>query len=154
MSFLTRELSNPRKGATYNVSRKLVVVDCPTCGLTYAIPDSLDEWLLQYNSAAYPQNVGSVHCPAGHEWHYTGLNEEQELRRKLDAERQRSGRIAAERDQIEASRRAQKAATTRARKRHANGVCPACKRTFQNVQRHMDSQHPDYDPTKGHHEGS
>lgn len=30
------------------------------------------------------------------------------------------------------------------RKRIANGVCPCCNRTFVNVQRHMDSKHPDF----------
>ncbi len=147
MSFLSRTLTNPQKGFAYNVHTELRIVQCPTCGLTYGIPDALDDWLQKYNAAAYPREMGSVHCPAGHEWHYRGRNEEQELQRKLQRERDRSGRLAADRDQTEARRIAQKAATTRAKKRHASGVCPACKRSFQNVQRHMASQHPDYDPS-------
>jgi Fe-S oxidoreductase len=58
--------------------------------------------------------------------------------------------MAAQRDQAQADARAQKAAKTRIKNdrdriktRVANGVCPHCNRTFQNLARHMASQHPD-----------
>lgn len=38
--------------------------------------------------------------------------------------------------------RAQKAAKTRLRKRIEHGVCPHCKRHFENVERHVKSKHP------------
>lgn len=34
---------------------------------------------------------------------------------------------------------------TKTRKRIANGVCPCCHRTFQNLARHMAGQHPAYE---------
>jgi DNA repair exonuclease SbcCD ATPase subunit len=72
---------------------------------------------------------------------------EEERAERNEAER----RSAAERDlrrHTERQLSAQKAATTRAKKRHAAGVCPCCNRSFENVRRHMATQHPDFDPAK------
>lgn len=56
-------------------------------------------------------------------------------------------RERAARDQAEAAERsaiAYKGHATRLRKRAAAGVCPCCTRSFQNLQRHMASQHPTF----------
>ncbi len=88
----------------------------------------------------------------GHSWHYSGLKEEQRLRLQLERSRNRAARLTAQLDQSEASRRAHKAAATRARNerdrvlaRIKAGVCPCCNRSFKNVRRHMASQHPDFE---------
>lgn len=75
-----------------------------------------------------------------------GRGEAVRLRERLRAERDRAARLAAERDQAEASARAYKGAATKARKRAKAGTCPCCKRTFQQLARHMASQHPDFEP--------
>lgn len=130
----------------------LVVMTCPSCGVTYAIPERLDEAARKHNRATQPNNYWSWCCPFGHELSYSGKNEEQRLRDTLDAERRRSGRLAAERDQATASARAHKGAATRARnerdriaKRAKAGVCPCCNRSFKQLRRHMQSQHPHYE---------
>lgn len=115
------------------------------CGIHLAIPDNLLRRAKESNS------VG-IYCPLGHKFFFSE-SEADKLRKQLeraqsdrDWHRQRQ---QAERDLREHTERqlsAQKAATTKARKRHAAGVCPACKRTFQDVQRHMHSKHPDFDP--------
>jgi hypothetical protein len=46
-------------------------------------------------------------------------------------------------EQEENSHRATRGHLTRVKKRVQNGVCPKCNRTFQNLQRHMASQHGD-----------
>lgn len=46
----------------------------------------------------------------------------------------------------EAQRRAEKGAKTKAKQRHAAGVCPCCTRSFKQLRRHMASQHPEYSP--------
>lgn len=33
--------------------------------------------------------------------------------------------------------------------RVANGVCPCCNRHFENLERHMKGQHPDFQPEAG-----
>ena len=66
------------------------------------------------------------------------------LRRRL---RQAEARETHERDQREAAERslaAQRGVTTKLRKQIAAGVCPCCHRSFQNLRRHMDGQHPDF----------
>jgi hypothetical protein len=139
-------------GWTFPIDANLVQTTC-WCGMHVAIPQNLYDWMQDD-----PDH--SCYCPAGHEFHY-GTSNSAKLQKKLDEERDRRARAtaradreAARADHNEQRRVAQKAATTRARKRHASGVCPACKRTFSNVQRHMASQHPGYDPAVGHHEGS
>lgn len=114
-----------------NYTETLTVVSC-TCGISYAIPDTLHQQM---------QDRGkSVYCPNGHQWHYT-----ESMEKKLQREKDRAARIQAELDQVEASLTAQRAATTRFRnkvKRAENGVCPHCNRTFQNLMRHMETKHP------------
>lgn len=54
-------------------------------------------------------------------------------------------------DQLRAAQQdheATRAKLVRDRARFANGVCPCCNRSFENVARHMRTQHPDYDPSK------
>ena len=50
----------------------------------------------------------------------------------------------AELRETESRRRAEKGAKTKLKKRIANGVCPCCTRTFQNLGQHMTNQHPEY----------
>lgn len=83
-----------------------------------------------------------LYCPNGHQQHYTGKSDAQKLR---DAEAREVGL----RDQLEASireRETMQQTILRDRTRFANGVCPCCNRSFDNVRRHMSSEHPDYKP--------
>lgn len=84
------------------------------------------------------------YCPRGHSRRWTGKTTEQQL---LDA----GARETALADQLGAAVREAEAARfalIRDRHRFANGVCPCCNRSFENVRRHMSTQHPDYDVTK------
>lgn len=137
-------IKSPSVGRFYTTNAELVVVDCCKCYIRFAIPAELDRHACEYSSAAHPRNYVSITCPAGHKWHYTGRNEEQELARKLKDQRDRAGRLAHERDQAKASAAAHKGHNTRIRKRIANGICPCCNRTFKDVARHMKSQHPEF----------
>lgn len=150
-----------REGRKFNTDTTLVVVECYSCKIKYAIPHSLNE-----SALAYPgdQNQGwKLCCPLGHTWWYTGKNIEQDLaaerrlrreqEQQLQIERRRAGRLAAERDQAKAEARGQKSRGTRfknerdkERKRVSAGMCPVpgCRRHLQNLERHIKSQHPDY----------
>lgn len=134
-----------RDGFTYAGNTDLKVMTCPICGVTYAIP-----LLLQEN--AYKRGKGSIQwfCPNGHQLGYHGKSqaetEADRLRDEARFQRERAGRLAAARDQAEASARGYKGAATRARNRAKAGVCPCCNRTFQQLSRHMKSQHPDFEP--------
>jgi uncharacterized Zn-finger protein len=84
------------------------------------------------------------YCPNGHPRIYTDTLED-----KLEREKARSARLVAERDQLDASNRALRGVVTRKGRQLARvkaGVCPCCNRTFQNLVRHMETKHPDYEP--------
>jgi protein-arginine kinase activator protein McsA len=145
---MDKTLTRVRDGHTYAGQTDLIVMTCPACGVTYAMPTSLQE-----NAYARGERKITWFCPNGHELGYNGPSEEEKARKKAEADaRWYEERFRAERDlHAHTSRQlaAQKAATTRAKKRHAAGVCPCCNRTFQQLQRHMASKHPDYDASKG-----
>lgn len=105
--------------------------------MLFAFPLTLREKALADHSRLF-------YCPNGHELRYLGKTESQKLREQLERERERSGRISADRDQIEASLRATKGVVTKLQKRASAGVCPCCNRTFSQLARHMKSKHPDF----------
>ena len=116
-------------------SQTLVAVTC-TCGIAYTIPETLHEQMLLHRGNG-TRPATAIYCPLGHEWHYTGqtaAEKERAQRKAVEAQ------LVAVSDQLEAERRAHK----RTAKRVANGVCPCCHRSFTNVRRHMNTQHPDY----------
>jgi hypothetical protein len=99
------------------------------------------------------ENGKQVFCPMGHTW-VCGKTEAQILRDKLDREKaarahersqadQRQAELRDQRDAAERSARGHKGAHTRTKNRVRRGVCPCCNRHFENLQRHMDTKHPD-----------
>ena len=84
------------------------------------------------------------YCPSGHGRVWGGDTTEQKLR---SAE----ARLVATQDQLRAAvedAELTRVALLRERHRYANGVCPCCNRSFENVARHIKGQHPDYDLTR------
>ena len=115
----------------------LVVSKC-WCGIRFAMPQELD--------AQAHRDGRTTYCPLGHAGVYgdTTEKENKRLRERLEAEKE-NVRFWRERER-HAERRAiaQRGVTTKLKKRIASGVCPCCKRTFQDVARHMKGQHPNY----------
>lgn len=124
------------------IETKYVELDCPNCGLVFAVHESyLDR---RRNDARL------FYCPNGHTMSYA-KSEADKLREQLAATQGRltraEGTLTHVRDQhaaAERALRAQKGANTRLRKRVSNGVCPCCNRTFADLGRHMAGQHPDF----------
>lgn len=128
---------------TLTYSGTLVVVTC-WCGTRHAVPQELRG--KQEREHADGRTQTNIYCPLGHSYVIAGEGEAARLERQLANARDRSAQLAAERDQAEASARAYKGVATKARKRAKAGVCPCCNRTFQQLARHMASQHPTFDP--------
>ena len=91
-------------------------------------------------------------CPAGHAQQSVVASDTEAARkdaekyRKLWQDEQRyAAAVVAERNDVRRKLSAAKGALTRTKKRVANGVCPCCNRTFQNLSRHMQGQHPGYE---------
>lgn len=142
------QLGRVQEGYTYAAQTDLVVVVCPNseCSITHAIPERL-----RADAERAGNSKISWYCPNGHSATYIGMSEEDKLRARLQRESDRAARLAAERDQLKASERAQRAAATRARnqrdkerKRVGNGVCPCCNRTFKQLAAHMKAKHPEH----------
>lgn len=131
------------RGTEVTLKLVFVIEECCNCGVAFAIPDTLQAQLLRSHRSFY--------CPNGHSQSYTGESKEERLARELEASRlelkraeyrAQSERIGRERVQGELS--TTKEELTRTKKRTANGVCPECRRTFQNLARHMHCKHPEY----------
>lgn len=128
---------------TLQIVEKYFVICCHNCGVSFAITDSYDDRRRHDHKAFY--------CPNGHSMSYSGDNEAEKQRKRADQlERRLANKdedLRAERAQHSTTRNrlsATKGVLTKTKKRIAHGVCPCCKRTFANVQRHMAGQHPDY----------
>jgi len=120
----------------------LVTLHCGKCGITFAMPQAFRD--------EKRDNGTTFYCPNGHPRVFAET-ETTRLRRQLEVAKQRQGwaeaRETHERDQRQAAERSNAAlrgVVTRTKRRAAAGVCQCCSRTFQDVARHMASQHPDF----------
>ncbi len=122
--------------------RDLVLVQCFSCSIEYAIPNQLYRNALD-SRGAHSRNI---HCPNGHAWHYIGESEADKQRRRAERAEQQ---IAARDDEIAALGKRHLSQITRMKKRASAGTCPCCNRTFQNVSTHMKRQHPEFVEEQG-----
>ena len=129
---------------TLSYVETLEVTTC-FCGIHMAMPTNLLRNARDYGA--------DVYCPIGHKFGWNETKADRlakqlaQTESRLADERQRR---QAEQDlRLDTERRltAQKAATTKAKKRHAAAVCPCCKRSFVQLRRHMAAKHPDYEPS-------
>lgn len=124
---------------TLQLATSYTVVTCyrADCAVTFA--------LQQRHQRELRNSHATFYCPRGHGQAYTAAASDAA---KLEAA---TARETALKDQLAAAVRdgeATRAALVRDRHRFANGVCPCCTRTFDNVRRHMATKHPDYDIDK------
>lgn len=143
---MTTKTSKP---AVYDagVTYRLYTLTCYSCGVLFGLENGYDDRRRNDHKSFY--------CPNGHSQAYLGpskVEQERDAAREL-AKREAQRRETAERNaryaenNAEHARRsaaAYKGWATRVRNRIANGVCPCCNRSFNNVRRHMTTQHPDY----------
>jgi|HubBroStandDraft_1064217.scaffolds.fasta_scaffold180697_2 hypothetical protein len=121
----------------------LTQINCGNCAGTYAINE-------RYRSECHDKGT-SWNCPyCRTDWGYTG-NELTRLKKQLESKERelafaRSNAAAerAAREKTERRLSAAKGAKTRMANRVKHGVCPCCNRTFQNLMRHMSTQHPHF----------
>ena len=118
---------------------------CAECGVSVWLPANM---LRQRR-----EKGGTFFCPNGHSLAYTEtevkkLRAELELKQKQLDSRQKSLEWERQRTKTaEKSRDAYKGKVTEIKNRVGNGVCPCCRRSFQNLRRHMSCKHPDFKET-------
>ena len=123
------------RGLSYQETITMVTETCCRCGLTFAFPSDYKKELLADTSKWF-------YCPNGHEQHYVKSTEQklrEEYERKLQQKEEDLANTTATKIQLESE--LQK--VQRKLKRLHNGTCPCCKRSFQNLQSHIKTKHPE-----------
>ena len=110
--------------------------ECCKCGVSFAIPQKLEQERRKDHESFY--------CPNGHGQHFQQETEAEKYKRLLEREQRaaaslREAQVAAER----AHKRSQ-AEIRKLKKRSAAGVCPCCNRTFSQLAQHMASKHKEF----------
>lgn len=131
-------------GAVLSFSADIETMCCwarEGCAVQFGMPRSL--------AVTLRETGGTFYCPKGHALRF-GESEIDKMKRKLEAANQRrewAEKNAATARKAEAIARGKLRAQT---ERVKNGVCPCCNRTFQNLMRHMQTKHPEWneEPTE------
>lgn len=120
-----------------------VIEECINCGVQFGMTSQMHDH--------FRQNRKSFHCPNGHSMYYPEDTEKLRMQRKIDKLANCNNHLI---EQSEASDReirtlvkkvsAHKGQVTKIKNRIKAGVCPCCNRTFQNLQKHMETQHKDF----------
>jgi hypothetical protein len=140
------------KLATISHEVKIEVFSCYKCGTAVALDENLYRRLQDDGDTFY--------CPLGHPQVFSQprakkieelekkLKETERLRRAaVESEQwwsQRANEIAADLKATSRQLSSTRGQLTRAKKRHAAGICPCCNRQFIQLARHMESKHPEY----------
>lgn len=122
----------------------LTEINCGECGGTYALNE-------RFRQQCQDKGKG-WHCPYCRvSWGYYGETEAQRLRKELERKKkelewkqQEINQAQSEKLKSDDRARSIKALSDRLSTRIKNGVCPCCNRSFENLRRHMETQHPDF----------
>ncbi len=120
---------------TYTAEGVFVTKTCGECGIQFGLQEGFDN--------DNQRNGGTWYCPNGHGRVYTEP-EVKKLERQLTREMARHDQTKANLQGTKRTLIAERGHRTRLKNRIKNGVCPCCNRSFQNLYKHMKSQHPDY----------
>lgn len=125
-------------GDTLTYEGVLTISRC-WCGIRHAIPEEL--------AVEHRLTKGHVvYCPLGHAG-VAKVHEQREADRLREIVREQRQSLGSTRELLrheERSHAATKGHLTRTKRRVAAGVCPCCKRSFKDLARHMEGQHPGY----------
>lgn len=118
--------------------QSLVTLTCwarQGCGIVFAIPQT-------YKTTA-KENDLTIFCPKGHRLSL-GKSDNEKLREELQLEIKRKEWAQQDAKAAKRSAASFKGKVTALKNRVGNGVCPCCKRTFQQLARHMKAKHPNF----------
>lgn len=119
-------------------SMQMTIWDCPYCGMLYGVTK---EYEARRRADARP-----FYCPDGHSQSFKESDYDRLNKKQKETEQ---ARIKAEQEILKARaeihRQQQKMKKVRARV--GRGVCPCCNRSFEVLERHMATKHPDYKAT-------
>lgn len=122
--------------STLTYTGTMEIHSCPSCHMDYAAPEAFFRRI--------SEGGGSWYCPQGHSVEFTTSHAEEmrKLQQQLDRQKSRTRHLEDQYEAAQLSARSYKGHVTRIKNRIANGVCPFCNRSFENVRNHMKSEHP------------
>lgn len=118
------------------IANELELENCCACGTPFGIEAGLSRNLKETHATFY--------CPVGHGQSYRGKSEAEKAREETERIRQQ---LLREQSSLATERQLRVAVETKMnklKKRVGNGVCPCCKRSFNNLRLHMHSKHPEF----------
>lgn len=130
---MTKTINTFQAGDKAETYTTLVVKECGKCGCIFAMSAEKERRCAETGENWF--------CPNGHNRIYSET-EQQKLQKQL-FQAQENERL--ERQWKERERKQRLAAEKKIsalKTRVANGVCPCCHRSFQNLRRHMATKHP------------
>lgn len=122
------------RNLTYTKTITMVTEICCNCGIVFGIPSDFQDDLIKTHKTFY--------CPNGHSQSYGENAKERELKKAQQEKAEVEKRLHEMTDRMldETSKRVK---AEKQLKRVHKGVCPCCNRTFQNLQKHMETKHPE-----------
>lgn len=130
----------------------LTHISCSECGAAFGVEASFER--------ARREDHSTFYCPNGHRQHFPHQTEKErriaELEREAKSlkssrdfwsEQSRSARQDAEHERRRVN--GYRGVVARTKRRIAVGRCVCCSRQFKDLERHMKSQHPKFDPDMG-----
>jgi hypothetical protein len=117
-----------------NITDRLIVSACCSCGITYATPESWDK--------QRHIDKANMYCPNGHSQVYRESDADKLRRQLLSAEAERDF-ARQQRDAAEKKAERKEREVKRILRRANAGVCQDCHRTFQDVAKHRATKHGD-----------
>ena len=114
-------------------------LSCSQCGIWFALD--------QEKYRRCKENGEDFYCSNGHVLIFT-TNEVSKLKKRLEWAEKNRDNANNRAGRAERSNTALKGVITRTKKRIGAGTCPCCKRTFQQLSRHMNNKHPNYGSEK------
>jgi hypothetical protein len=122
----------------YSENVTLVILTCYSCGTPFPIEPNRNRALLDTGDEFY--------CPNGHGQVYrNSAKKRMELLLQQVKDLEVDKKFYKEEAEYKARQlSATKGVLTRTKNRIAKGICPCCKRSFVQLQKHMEGQHPEY----------
>jgi hypothetical protein len=135
-----------KEAMVYDATVTMQTIICCVCAIPFGVPS-------QYKAHLH-ETKDSFYCPSGHCQSYSKSTETlfQEKLAKLEEEKQYEIQLL--KNQVHSKERlirskqkenvALKSKHTKFKNRVANGVCPCCNRSFENLHNHIKTQHPEF----------
>lgn len=122
--------------STWDGTTTMVTHTCGGCGVVFGMSEVFYNQRLRDHKGWY--------CINGCRRIFSGESDVERLTRERDYAQSSRCREHEAHETTKRQRNALKGHLKRVRKRTATGTCPCCKRTFKQLARHMQGQHPKY----------